>query len=435
MSIELRDNPKGSLYFETSIDATYAVRLVPPRCWASSSDGRQPLWSAAGGPPFSFGQALRELAHEDAGRPVENTTEAIERRAVRRRFFAPLDESMRVELMRWGDGTWNLYRLLSTSPEARELASTEDGRRLAWVCAQADMLFSAPWKQARAQQLVKGLLHRPRKEIVGALGLPPTNATVKTISRLVPATMNRQTLRMLCWMLANENARARAAHLRKLPSVVIGALNSQHLDRVGDGLLQELTRDDLFVEEGGTDCEFVYQILDDCVTLARLLGRTVPVFQGIKRLLHFYEEAVTDHRRSMNLTSDALPGAPDVFTAEERSQVRPLLSLAEWGAEGTLMRHCLAASLEHCRQAIEGTLVAWALEGPERLTFAVVHDDSGVWRFFDLKGDQNRPPSTQARAWADNVIRRLNKHHTGLEQREAERETSCISSSSTTEAA
>jgi hypothetical protein len=115
--------------------------------------------------------------------------------------------------------------------------------------------------------------------------------------------------------------------------------------------------------------------------------------------------------------------------------VRPLLSLVEWGAEGRLMRHCLAADVEHCRRATEGTLAAWALEGPERLTFAVQRDESGAWRLFDLKGEQNRAPSVRARAWADDVVRRLNGPDARRRQRAAGEETPCTSSSSTTAAA
>jgi hypothetical protein len=434
MTFALRTTAKGVLYVESGSDGATAVRLVPPRCWSSSADGT-PLWSAVGGPPFSIGRALRELAHEDAGHPVEDTAEAIERRAMRRRFFASLDDATRVELMRWGGGTWDFYRLLARSPEARELATTEDGRRLAWVCAQADMLFAAPWKKARAQAVVKRLLHRPRREIVGALGLPSTNATVRTIARLVPATMNRKALRMLCWVLADERARARAAHLPKLPGLAIGTLASPHLDLVGDGLLHELTGDDRFEEDGGTDGAFVSEILSDSVDLGRALGRDVPVFHGLKPLLRFYEHVVADHRREMSLTSDPLPAPPDVFTPEERSQLRPLLSLAEWGAEGRLMRHCLAANVEHCRRATEGTLVAWALEGPERLTFAVEREENGAWRLFDLKGEQNRAPSARARTWAEDVVRRLNGAQAGRGRRAAGEETPCTSSSSTTAAA
>jgi hypothetical protein len=255
----------------------------------------------------------------------------------------------------------------------------------------------------------------------GAFGLPPTNATVRTIARLVPATMNRKALRMLCWVLADDDARARASHQRKLPAVVIGTLASPHLDHVGAGLLHELADDNRFEEDGGTDCEFVSELLSDSVTLGRVLGRDVPVFHGLKPLLRFYEDAIADHRREMILSSDPLPEPPDVFTPEERSQVRLLQSLVEWGAEGRLMRHCLAADVEQCRRATEGTLAAWALKGPERLTFAVERDASGAWRLFDLKGEQNRAPTAQARAWADDVMRRLNGPDAGGDNAQQER--------------
>jgi hypothetical protein len=103
------------------------------------------------------------LLLDEAGRPVEHTAEAIERRAVRRRFFASLDDATRIALMRWGGGTWDFHRLLATSPEGRDLATADDGRRLAWVCAQADMLLAAPWKKARVKAVVKRLLLRKRR--------------------------------------------------------------------------------------------------------------------------------------------------------------------------------------------------------------------------------------------------------------------------------
>jgi hypothetical protein len=137
----------------------------------------------------------------------------------------------------------------------------------------------------------------------------------------------------------------------------------------------------------------------------------------------------------MSLTSDPLPAPPDVFTPEGRSQLRPLLSLAEWGAEARATRHCLAANVEHCRRAIEYMLVAWDIEGPERLTFAVEREESGAGRLLDLKGEQNRAPSARARAWADDVVRRLNGAHAGRGRRATREETPCTSSSSTTAAA
>jgi len=248
MKAELRMMPKGPLYVEVRDRTTFAIRPVPPRCWSTFGDS--PLWEGAHQPGFCLGAAARELVEEDKGRPVAQGEEHATRRAARRRLFGCVDDVVRREVALWRDGTWPLFRLLATSPEARELCATEDGRRLAWICAQGSMLLSTDRKRARALATVRGLLGRRRRAIVGELGFPATEATVRAIGRIVPANMSRPALRNLVWVLADPDRRRRAARLPRLSAVVLGALSSHYVGHCSDRLLAELAEDTL-PDEGG----------------------------------------------------------------------------------------------------------------------------------------------------------------------------------------
>ncbi len=348
---------------------------------------------------FSPGIAMREVRAEAQGRLVDRTSEGVMRRAGYRHFFATLDDGVAAEIAAWSGGTWNLYRVLCVSAEARETARTEDGRRLVWTCAQHFAPDSENWRQ---------ILGRSRRELMALLGLPATGSTVRSLRRFVPATMHRKALRLWREVMLDDAARVRASFLPRLSGLAIGVLASPLHRHVSDGLLQALAGDERFRDEGGSDCSFIADILADAVMLAVGLGRRVPIFHDVPRLLSFYEGVVHDHHARLGLPDVQLPPHPDVLTSEEQAWVRPLRSLADWQEEGHALRHCLTAIPEHCRRALDGTLVAWAVEGAERLTLAVARADDGRWQLFDLRGELNSLPSSPLRAWAEGIVVRLN---------------------------
>jgi hypothetical protein len=347
---------------------------------------------------------------DDASSAVERA-----RHAALRHLCADIDPSIQRELMRWYDGTWDLLRLLSTSVEARQLCETEDGRRLAWVCAQARMLLTSDWRRARALSIVRRMLRRRRRDLVGALGFPATAASVRAIGRIVPENMSRQALRCLHQVLNDPVRRHRAAHLPRLPAILLGALTSPHLERCSDRLLFELAEDTRPEEDSGDDVDTVYDLLRDSVEIGVLLGRSAPMFHSRRMLMTCFEDVVSAWYRWVHLSDAPLPSPPDRRTDDERRWVRPLSSLAAWGAEGRAMRHCLGATEEQLARGRAGTLVCWAIDGDEPLTLAAGRDDTGHWDLCDLRGRFNSAPSPAMKTWAVQFVARMN-----LPQAEAE---------------
>lgn len=417
MQTSFRHTTKGPLYSERDQDGVSLVRVTPPQCWwvEAGQGGRS---GGAERPSFCIGSTLRALANErddsnsdnteGRGAPVAAGDHA--RRAAQGLLCAAIDPSIQRELMRWYDGTWELLRLLSTSAEARQLCETEDGGRLVWVCAQARMLLTSDWRRARALSLVRRMLRRRRREVVGALGFPATGASVRAIGRIVPANMSRQALRCLHTVLNDPVRRDRAAHLPRLPAVLLGALTSPHLKHCSDRLLCELAEDTLPEEASGDDVDTVYDLLNHSVEIGVSLGRSAPMFHSRRALTAYFEDVVSAWHRQVQLSDAPLPVPPDLRTDDERRWVRPLRSLSAWGAEGRAMRHCLGATTDQLARARAGTLACWAIDGDEPLTMAASKDDTGSWALFDLRGRFNSAPSPAMKAWAAHFVARMNSH-------------------------
>ena len=224
----------------------------------------------SGSQTFSPGIALRELQRESQGRAIESTPDAITRRARYRHFCATLDDELATELAAWSGGTWNLYQVLCVSAEAPAMARSEDGRRLVWTCAQGftHLRFKVDAFEDEGERW-RQLLRRSRRALMGMLGLPETEATVRSMCRFAPATMQRKALRLWRDVMSNDQARARASFLPRLSGVAIGVLASPLHHHVGDGLLQALAGDDRFLDDGGSDCGFVADLLGDAVMLRK----------------------------------------------------------------------------------------------------------------------------------------------------------------------
>ena len=414
---------KGALYLQFDRHHVLAVRPSPPRVWRRPVDGSEP-WKGKSDLPFELNVALREVATADAlaagelklesialwERPPTRTSARI-RRANLARFFAALDPFARAIAAReWGQGTWPLYCLLASSPEARELCKTDDGVRVAWALAQARWLLF-PDAPKRPLAFARRWAKKKRRDILGRLGFPPTAASVKALAKVPLAHPTLASALALRAVLNDAAARERAQHLPALTRGVLEVLHDPSLrPHVDHAFLLELANYGVHTWHAAEG--WVLSLLKDSVRLAAQLQRSLHVFSSVTALVKRHDQLAQWASQVAQVSSAPLPALPIGLTAHDRRVARPLRSGVELLEEGRQMGHCLGSLDWQQQMAYLGTYVAFAVLDPKRLTLSLVRGDDGTWQVGDLTGPKNALPPRAAYAWANDLLARFNSAST-----------------------
>jgi hypothetical protein len=402
---------KGPVYFEFTDHRAYAIRPLPARVWTTALDGPA-RWVGLRTLPFSLAGALRELRDEDAGAPVPQRPYFVRRRANLRRFVAFIPARLQDELVRWPHGAWGMYRLVSSSTAALELCATDEGAVVAWLLGHADHFVDGrSWRGQRPLAFARGLLRSKRREIVGALGFPATDATLRALVKVPRGDLDPKTARHLCLALWNEQLRARLAHLPVITASAVGTLVSTYADHVTDAFLRE---EPACADGDHVDHDAVARLLHDTAALARVRGRALPVLSSRAALHALHDELVEQVRRLQQNDKNPLPPLPVPLENDERDWVRPLGSLFAMAEEGVAMRHCLGTLPRHRAKAPCGQFHAFALSKDVRLTLGLEQRQLGRWCIYDLRGFANSVAPAWAWQWAQALVDRWNAARSAL---------------------
>lgn len=413
---------KGAVYLQFDPHHVLAVRPWPPRAWRRPADGRDP-WKGICDLPFELNAAMREVATADAItkgelalesvppwlRPPTRTSARI-RRDNLARFFAAMEPGARSVVAReWGGGTWRLYCLLSTSPEARELCTSDDGMRVAWALAQTRWLL---WEQApkRALALGRRWAHKKRRDILGRLGFPPTNASVTALAKVPLPQLTLASAHGLREVLNHEPARVRAQHLPELTRGVLEILRSAALRPLVDhAFLLELVA---YGAHAPDDEQRVLTTLRDTARLATQLDRKLKLFSTVSDLSARHDELAAWAFKLVKATSSPFPPLPIALTEQDLQVLRPLKNGVELLEEGRFMGHCLGSLDWQHHMAHAGTMVVFAMLGPARCTLALQQDHEGSWSILDFAAPHNEAPPQAAYRAAHTLLARFNQAST-----------------------
>lgn len=409
---------KGALFLQFDRFHVLAVRPWPPRAWKRPVDGREP-WKGVCDLSFELNAALREVRTAESIAKGELALERLPpwqrppRRAsarIRRdnlaRFFAEMNPLARsVISLDWGSGTWRLYCLLCTSQEARELCSSDEGMRVAWALAQVRWLL---WEKAPKRPLAFGRrwVRKKRRDILGRLGFPPTNASLKALCKVPLAHLNIGSAQSLRDVLNHDDARARAQHLPELTRGVLELLREAALRPLVDhAFLLELAALGLHAPD---DEPRVLALLRDTARLAEQLQRQLKVFSSVSELQEKHDQLASWAAKLVQATGAPFPPLPIALTAQDLQALTPLTHGVALLEEGRKMGHCLGSLDWQHTMAHAGTMVAFAVHQPARLTLALQQGADGTWRILDFAAPHNQPPPREAHALAHQLLARFN---------------------------
>lgn len=427
---------KGALYLQFDRYHVLAVRPSPPRVWKKPIDGSD-KWKGASHLPFELNAALREINTANAiaagelaleslapwQRPPTRTSARI-RRDNLARFFAQLDPFVRSVVARdWGQGTWPLYCLLYSSPEAREMCTSDDGIRVAWALAQARWLPMDPWDQGghaghgghapkRPLAFARRWAKKKRRDILGRLGFPASNASVKALAKVPLPHLTLATAHALREVLNHEPSRERAQHLPELTRGVLEVLREAALRPLVDhAFLLELAA---YGSHAPDDEQRVLARLRDTARLAAQLNRKLKLFSTVTDLSTRHDELVAWATKLVQATSAPFPPLPIALTPHDLQVLRPLKNGVELLEEGRQMGHCLGSLDWQQHMAHAGKLIAFSVHWPTRLTLALERGGDGTWFVHDLAGPHNAAPPHQAYRWVQDLLARFNSASTQL---------------------
>jgi hypothetical protein len=306
----------------------------------------------------------------------------------------------------WGGGTWRLYCLLATSPEARELCTGDDGLRVAWALAQTRWLL---WEQPpkRSLAFARRWANKKRRDILGRLGFPATNASVKALAKVPLPHLTLASAHALREVLNDEPARERAQHLPELTRGVLEVLrDAAQRPFVDHAFLLELLA---FGAHAPDDEQRVLATLRDTARLAAQLDRKLKLFSTVSDLTARHDELAAWACKLVKATTAPFPPLPIALTPHDLQVLRPLNNGAELLEEGRLMGHCLGSLDWQHHMAHAGTMVAFAVLGPARGTLALQQDHKGTWSILDLVGPHNAPPPREAYPLVRELLARFNQ--------------------------
>lgn len=413
-----REDDRGGFVWHFHHGNTHLMRSTPSLLRKGSGDGR---WRSSLHLPFEVSVVLREIRHEAAlhekarqvgdipahERPGKGQYRVYRRDAMRR-YFAPIHTDILDGIADWNAGSYPLLRFLLTTPSALDLMHSEDGARLAWCLANLhDLDLNAGSHPLRTG---RSWVRRRRRDILGRLGLPTTNAALQALRKVPRASFSQGRLGDLGRVLRSPILHDRARHL----PVWDRALDVLHEDLqafVHDALLRELCERD----PSGTlppaafgpsplTCD-----LRHTLELFRQARMSPPVFRSVAQIREVHDDMMARITRLEGVWSKApFPPFPVELSAKEQRSLTPLIDSAELLREGRTMHHCLGTLRSHHRRARRGHFHAFAMTRPERLSVAFAWDvEAARWNLYDLRGPANQHAGAPAHELASQLLARL----------------------------
>jgi len=281
---------------------------------------------------------------------------------------------------------WPVAGFIAMYPNAEvfELFSSSPALGLLLVyCGRFRKCVSDPWDEAHP------MIIQPRSEILGWLGLPPTNSAVRIVAKTDVSHITLDSCLLLRKLFRHDETVQRLKHLPSISGGVIETLASESTrDLVSFSCLEELAyRDD------------DYEIAEDlrqAVQLAALYDITLKPFRDCDFVIATAETFKGLASRYIPEWSPAcdqitFPDPPitiPIHTQPANLSIEPIRSPRDLYEEAVSQNNCVFRYLK----AIEaGKAVVYRVTKPERGTVMLRRSDDNAWIITEFRAARNRP--------------------------------------------
>ncbi len=413
----LKKSAKGLLYLEFSEWQVTALRPRPAAAWVKHRDDAR--WKGAACPDIHVGHLIRHVRAQQAiaegaerksfapeDRPPPRPYET-RRRANFARFLDQIPREVQDELAlhRYPSRDWPLLRFLVASPEAHELCCS-DHRALVYALSAARRLVGDPARRRVA--FARRWLRRGPRTALARLGFPDRPLSARVLRKLTLEHADVEVLAALRTGLRHPETAKVLAHLDRVNAAIAMACQPEWLSRCSPGLWTDL-RERNSRWDGHN---FVRTLIDTMELEAQLRVRRHPRLSSHDDLRAHHDALVSRARRTRLAQTGPFPPPPVALNVDEATWATPLTNGAALVAEGEAMHHCLGTLQQHHELARRGQFYAWAIDGEERATVALVGGDT-AWRLYDARGPANTCVSDNLTRWARGLVRRARSRALG----------------------
>ena len=327
-------------------------------------------------------------------------------------IFPDVEEELMALVGRFASHHWPLLEFAQNHQNFRDILRANPV--LAYVMACNDE-FRHTTPESTARRAI-GYAERKQREILGRLGFPATEATVKLFKRIRPEAANPSLLRMLRRALPFGRRLSKIiAHAETINAGVLPFLVYPDLrDRLTASLLQEIASASEEVASA-TTADLVFDILRMGEGIPDWKG--MPVLRSRSQVQQIHDRTLLEHlaheerrrrereehERRMR-EAQRQEEARRLQSAKKRSAevfpdppipgtetIVPILSVADLTIEGIDQKNCVASRTSEIRKGRE---YIYRGLSPQRATLAISRK-KGRWGVKELKRKTNAPASEQ----------------------------------------
>ena len=275
---------------------------------------------------------------------------------------------------------------LCSYPGGMDLLRSNHGLAFALLNAEKFQQVDDLWQE------IPRHLNRPRREVAGWLGFPPTESTVRLLSKVAPNARDPEQLSVLRHFLnhcPNQDLINALRHLPLIRRSVMEFLAPRYWPFMRGSDLTKTERDD-----------YCLNFIDDTLNMAERLNclHRVETLHSLADVKKLHDELVKELNAAYFEKECANPFPPPPFPGN--NHIVPITSAQELAEEGREMEHCVYSYIDSVR---EGQHFIYRVLTPERATVSVrrtlpkFDGDTRTkeWVIDQLKGKRNDSVSAE----------------------------------------
>jgi hypothetical protein len=277
-------------------------------------------------------------------------------------------------------GQWAMLNFLTLDWRAKELAASNP--TLAYCVAAR--VRNATLSEPHQIDAIVGTISQKRRAILEWLRFPSTEATVRILGKIHPASLAPSLLDSLRGCLADPEVVKRIGHLRSVNMGVVSLVADPRLrTHASSRLLADVSSD-----KRERHYSFAAELLERTLDMQEVVAadRRVPRFRSKEEIRRFHDEmAVLWSRADRESTTTyrfpkpPLPGTPEIV---------PLRTAADLVEEGEHQHNCVGS---YGRYVERGTTYIYRVLKPTRATLSIVRGSDGQWQRGELLAADNDP--------------------------------------------
>lgn len=244
-----------------------------------------------------------------------------------------------------------------------------------------------------------------QRELLKLLNYPDSNAAVKLISKIQPASITADNWKSMIKMVGSELAKDKTAlgHVSKINLGVMEIVVDPIASAAAGAKLLEAVANDHREKYRGRVVHMIRSALDMQEDIQ--VGRTITFFHDLQRLYDVHERVTNQYKRRVRQLNDAelaaisgtfqdppLPGIP--------GKIEPLICPRDLVDEGEIQGNCVAS---YARKIMTGKLYIYRVFGPQRATLSIVKKKRG-WEIGELEARYNVAASKSTEDFVTNWL-------------------------------